>query len=232
MAHYNLVFQGKVIEGASVNQVKLNLAQLFKMSTTKVEHLFSGKPVNIKKNIDTQLAKKYLLIFKKAGAIVKAIKVQEPKAKASHNQNVIQLPNIEHLTLSDAHSGSLEKFSTVVKAIKLPDISYLKLLQHDNTPLSSHSPKPTAIKLPDISNLSIAEPQEGTLQDLQKKPVIFKSPDISNLSISEAQEGTLQDLQKKPVIFKSPDISHLTMTDITSEQAAPSNLDKAVFQIN
>ena len=76
MALYNLIFQGKIIDGAPLDKVKRNIAQLFKIDTAKTESLFSGKPVIIKKNLPAESAKKYLSILKKAGAIVKAVKIQ------------------------------------------------------------------------------------------------------------------------------------------------------------
>lgn len=276
MAHYNLVFQGKIVEGASLNKVKLNIAQLFKITAAKVEPLFSGKPIIIKKNLDTASAKKYLLILKKSGAIVKAIKLEEPKVQApktkiSHTQETkstrqlssglaslinynnkeritkkktvpskvkpsspaptkpvassasqklrtevkkaTHIPQVDHLTMSDAQSGSLEEFATVIESIELPDIdnlsmsdantgsmeefiipviaaelpdiAYINLSQQDDTPLSSQSPKQASVAIPDISNLSMSDPQEGTLEGLQEKLKAAKLPDISHLRVSD-----------------------------------------------
>ena len=77
MAHYNLIFQGKIIDGASLAEVKKNVAQLFKADAAKTAALFSGKPIVIKKNLDTESAKKYIAVLKKAGAVVKAVKLEE-----------------------------------------------------------------------------------------------------------------------------------------------------------
>jgi hypothetical protein len=76
MTHYNLIFQGKIIEGALLDEVKQNVAHLFKADTAKIAVLFSGKAIVIKKNLETSAAKKYLTIMKKAGAIVRVVKIE------------------------------------------------------------------------------------------------------------------------------------------------------------
>lgn len=69
---YDVIFSGKLGEGAAVDQVKANVARLFKVEVAKVERLFSGSPVVLKKAVDGATAKKYMLAMKKAGAICEA----------------------------------------------------------------------------------------------------------------------------------------------------------------
>jgi len=66
---FEVVFDGKLVEGASVDQVKQNVATLFRVEVAKVERLFSGERVVIKKGIDEAAAKKYQLALLKAGAV-------------------------------------------------------------------------------------------------------------------------------------------------------------------
>lgn len=66
---YDVIFSGKLVEGARLEQVKANVAKLFKVEVPKAERLFTGKPVMIKKAVDEKTAKKYLIAMKKAGAL-------------------------------------------------------------------------------------------------------------------------------------------------------------------
>jgi len=79
-ARYDVVFSGRLVEGAPLEQVKANVAKLFKVEVAKIERLFSGKPVVLKKGVDEQTAKKYLVAMQKAGAIceVKGLQQAEP----------------------------------------------------------------------------------------------------------------------------------------------------------
>jgi len=57
---YNVLFRGEIIEGTSGEIAKENFAKLFKLDPTKLETLFSGKERVIKKEVETQTAKKYI----------------------------------------------------------------------------------------------------------------------------------------------------------------------------
>jgi len=66
---YSVIFSGKVAEGFEVDQVKQNMAQVFKLSAEKVDKLFSGKPVAIKRSVDQSSALKFRNVMAKAGAL-------------------------------------------------------------------------------------------------------------------------------------------------------------------
>ena len=68
-ASYNIIFRGEIAEGKDIGEVKKNLASLFKVNDEKIEKLFSGRPVNIKKNVEQSTALKYKAAIEKAGAL-------------------------------------------------------------------------------------------------------------------------------------------------------------------
>ena len=72
---FNVVFKGDLVKGATVDQVKSNLAKLFKADPAKLEHLFAGKAVIIKKGLDLAGADKYESVLRRAGAIVELLEV-------------------------------------------------------------------------------------------------------------------------------------------------------------
>lgn len=84
---FAVVFSGKIVEGASVDRVKQNVARMFKVEVAKIERLFTGARVAIKKGIDETTAKKYQLALRKAGALCavvdmsKAVKAAPKTAK-------------------------------------------------------------------------------------------------------------------------------------------------------
>jgi len=80
---FAVVFSGKIAEGASVEQVKGNVAKLFKVEVAKVERLFSGARVAIKKGLDETSAKKYQMALAKAGALCEVVKVAAPATQSS-----------------------------------------------------------------------------------------------------------------------------------------------------
>lgn len=66
---YNIIFRGEIAEGQDIEEVKKNLAALFKVTDEKIEQLFSGRPVRIKKKVDHATANKYKEAMEKAGAL-------------------------------------------------------------------------------------------------------------------------------------------------------------------
>ncbi len=66
---YNLIFEGKTAEGQQRGRVAKNLMALLKTDEKGVKRLFSGEPAIIKKNLDSDKAKKYKEAMNTAGAL-------------------------------------------------------------------------------------------------------------------------------------------------------------------
>ena len=69
---FAVVFKGDLVPSADPAQVRANLAKLFKADAQRVEAMFAGKPVVIKKGIITESAEKPLNAAKDAGLRVRA----------------------------------------------------------------------------------------------------------------------------------------------------------------
>lgn len=70
---YEVVFTGRIAAGADLARVKANLAMLFKIEPARVDAMFTGKPVVIKKRLDEATARKYQAAMQKAGAIAEVV---------------------------------------------------------------------------------------------------------------------------------------------------------------
>ena len=77
MKQYNLVFEGNVSDGRKVEEVKSNLATLFKVDSNKIDQLFTAPSTVIKKNVNYDMAMQYQHALKKAGAVCKLTEVIE-----------------------------------------------------------------------------------------------------------------------------------------------------------
>ena len=65
---YKIVFRGEIQAGKSLEEVKRNMAGIFKLDPERIDILFSGKPVVMKKNLDHRQALKFKDAIQKAGA--------------------------------------------------------------------------------------------------------------------------------------------------------------------
>ena len=66
---YRVVFEGEILEGSQVQEVKRALAKLYNKTEDQVEHYFSGKRLTVKKDVDYETAMKYVKAFERAGAV-------------------------------------------------------------------------------------------------------------------------------------------------------------------
>lgn len=76
---YKIVFTGELMPGAALDAVKDNLARLFKSDRSKIDALFTGNPVALKRDLNEGEADKYVGALQNAGAKVS----KEPDLSAS-----------------------------------------------------------------------------------------------------------------------------------------------------
>lgn len=102
---YNIVFKGELVRSFDLPAVKKNIGQLFKMEGPKLESLFSGKTIILKRNLNFETATKYRVAIKKAGARVDLV-VVESEPRASSNDSESRAPAGTAKPLSQLQSGS------------------------------------------------------------------------------------------------------------------------------
>jgi len=76
---YRVVFEGEILEGSQVQEVKRALAKLYNRSEDQIERFFSGKRLAVKKDVDYETAMKYVKAFERAGAVCR-VEELEPHA--------------------------------------------------------------------------------------------------------------------------------------------------------
>jgi len=68
---YKIVFDGQLMPETTLETVKDNLARLFKSDAARIDSLFSGTPVALKRDLEEHEANQYLNALQKAGANVR-----------------------------------------------------------------------------------------------------------------------------------------------------------------
>lgn len=84
--HYNVVFEGKTAPGKDTGSVKKQLMTLLKIDAPSIDRLFSGKPVVIRKNADSETAEKFRRVFEATGAICRLEQVEVSGETAASGQ--------------------------------------------------------------------------------------------------------------------------------------------------
>lgn len=82
--NFRITFHGEVMQGWSTDEVKANMANLFKLDPDnklheqKLNRLFSGRTVIIKDDLNSKTAQAYLDAIAKAGGEARAIRKSGP----------------------------------------------------------------------------------------------------------------------------------------------------------
>ncbi|UCH97444.1 MAG: hypothetical protein JSV88_11480 [Candidatus Aminicenantes bacterium] len=74
---YRVIFRGEIAPQANPEEVKQNLAALYKVDIKKIDQLFSGKKFVLKENIDWEAAQEFAGQVEKAGARCTIVKMEE-----------------------------------------------------------------------------------------------------------------------------------------------------------
>ncbi|MFC1516746.1 hypothetical protein ACFL7E_08325 [Thermodesulfobacteriota bacterium] len=109
--YYQLFFTGKFVDGFTDKDVKEKLTSFFKGDEKKVEMLFSGRPILIKKRAAHHTPQNYVNAFKKAGIICEVKALDLPGAgKPATEAGVKGLPiSEEKQTMTCPKCGHLQK---------------------------------------------------------------------------------------------------------------------------
>jgi len=68
-ARYDLIFDGRIRDGFTLEEVKKNLGLLFRKDPSQIERLFSGRKAILKRNTEYRAAKELKTMFESAGAL-------------------------------------------------------------------------------------------------------------------------------------------------------------------
>jgi hypothetical protein len=166
---FAVVFNGRIVEGAAVEQVKGNVAKLFKVEVAKVERLFSGARVVIKKGLDEATAKKYQMALAKAGALCEVIDT-EAAAKP---------PQAEAVPAPQA-AVAQPAAATATAAPTAPEIQSAPDAEPDRPGLSKTVVKRAPADLGDLDGVTVEQPGAVIVEHQEIAP---PQVDVSGLSM-------------------------------------------------
>jgi hypothetical protein len=198
-AEYKVVFAGELIAGADPGAVRANFQKLFKADEKRVEKLFSGSRVVIKKNVDEATAQKYQTTLRKAGGVCSIEPMHEEQA-ASAAEPAPAPPIASRKSPGPASTWQLEAPGADLRDPDArrevpppPDTGDLTLANVGSQMLDEHvKPDPFEADLTDIS----MAPTGAELLPEAPKPQPFE-PDLSELSVAPAGSELLPGHKKE-----------------------------------
>lgn len=208
---YKLVFRGEVLEGQHPAVVRKRLGESGGFDAAQLDKLFSGRPVVVKRAADSAAAARIQSMFRKAGARLRVLPVDEDDSAASPPSSAETAAGSEdapagttQLQLLPPGSDLLrasERRQTVTREVDTSALS----LQGATFTVVEPAPAPQG---PDVSHLSVAEAGADLGQRTAPAVPAF---DWSELDFEVAPAGSdLRESRAEPQATP-PDTSHLTL---------------------
>lgn len=236
---FDVYFSGTLIKDSDPEKVKRKIGAMFKLEGDRLERLFSGKPVPIKRAVDMDRAIKYRVAFRDAGGLVDIV----PTGQAVPTAKPPPVRPPETTTRAAAATAATQPLTLAEGPLEAPEEPPQKEIIAPDYPLSSTEgfdlsdctteAPPQAI--PDISGLDLTKPgteldeapqpeplkidttalaldtsQENLDNQQAPEPVVI---DTHSLSLSAANQGSLEDCQSPVEAAPIPSVDHLKIID-------------------
>jgi len=229
---YAIVFNGEIVEGFQIITVKAHLAKLLKADAEKINLLFSGKAIVLKKTQDKTEAARYGSVLRKVGANVrvKIMKHKPPQAAApsaapkaptaaAPRAATTPTPTPTPTDFSLApNEGNLFEASPEVESLDL-DLSGITLSENDGSPIVE--PKIYEKRNIDLSEYSVSE-NDGS-------PLIEAAPEVEKVQAPEFgldAPGAILETLKEDVELLNPDTSGMSLAFPGTEILNPEEKDQ------
>ncbi len=223
---YRLIFRGEVLEGQHPSVVKKRLAASLKWDDAKMDKLFMGQPVVLKREADTKTAAKLQALFKKAGARLRVMSVEtddgalEPEAVASDNSPAPSQPTEDTSDLDVLPPGaevltSAERRAHVAAEVNTDHLS-VDDAGSDLGTGSAQNPDDAPVA-PEVSHLSMAD-VGADLQDADERAQSTEkpAPDV-DFEIADVGSDVLPPADRQPELEVDIDLAGYDLADVGAD---------------
>lgn len=211
MDSFDIYFLGETLPGADPETTRDGVGSLFKLQGAAVDRLFSGKPLRVKRAVDTDTASRYRAAFREAGALVQIVPAgaAPPPARPA---NTLRAATPAQAPGAAAGASPAAAPATGPNASDQPSADDERAALAQTLTLTiveetfSDDPVPTGTP----GGMELAEP--GAIID-HARPAPAAQIDISHLEALPPNSGSLADCQVHKPARPLPDISHLRLVE-------------------
>lgn len=184
---YRLVYSAELNEGQHAAVVKKRLAAILKLDDARMDVLFSGKSVVVKKATDKKTAIRYQEVFNKAGARLRVLPVADAGS-----------------AVSDAPTAKPEAVPSTAKP------------QGSASPSTSTAPQSKPASEPERNedgSLGILPVGTDLLTDDERPQVVEAEVDTSHLSV----QGAVFQVDEPVNVEAGPNVDHISLADVGAQ---------------
>lgn len=207
---FDIVFRGDIAFGQNLADVKSRLQQLFKIDAAKVDALFTGKPIVLKRALDAASAEKYRDVLTKAGALIeiapsKPVEAQStpaprvatpaPENKAPENTN--DVPVTSQWTLAPVGSLLMPTSARLAPVNRHFDLSVFSLRAVGGNLLDKTEVPAVAAAAVLIPEYKVADVGANLIEAGEKNDLPLLEIDVEDWGLSEPGAPLLADNERK-----------------------------------
>jgi len=226
---FDIIFRGDIMPGHQLPDVKKTLARLFKADEQKINALFTGAAVPLKKNLERPSAEKYQAVLRQAGADVqisvagKVTAKVPPKRPTRTVRTEVKTPRPERKMTLQERLAQQEKERELQEAKQnepqaqekadegISDFT-LAPVGADLLELKDKTVEPEVAI--DVSQLSL-KPQEGNLVDsaelVHEEPVVVE---LTDYGLSELGDDLIQGHERRQVEAVEVDLPDVDLAPV------------------
>lgn len=214
--HYDIFFRGEVLDGFTIDQVKTGIAQLFKASPEKIEQLFSGKVVALRKGLDKPGALKFKQALENAGArIYVKLAAEESPTETTAKPS----PKAAQTTTQPAQAASQSSPKTAAAPPTTPTPTTttaseaISATPLDILPAGSDLLIQAERKKDEEARIDTSQIRLASLFDTFKAPTEPPppAPDVSHLSTAAVGADVLEGYRNNTPPPPAPEVGHISL---------------------
>ena len=207
---FDVVFRGDIVIGHTLADVKLRMQQLFKTDAAKVDALFTGRPVPLKRNLDEATAQKYRDVLHKAGALVEVVpagKFATPAAPVKPAVSATAQPAVPPKaavwTLAPVGTRLVDAaYRPVIQAPAI-DTSHLSIRPQSGNLVDSSEKKSEPVATVAVPQLGLAELGTDLISADEKMELPILEIDVEDWGIAELGSDLVA-ASERPVVATTP----------------------------
>ena len=204
-AELAVVFRGRVIEGTDPVTVRANLAKLFNADAARIEKMFSGSAVVIKRGLDPEGAEKYRAALARAGAEVELVDLARAAPAAAATPTPTPTPSVAPAQVPAASDVPPQVIPAAFQQKDGPPAALEATMADAGETLVDYQTLPT----PDIATDHLSVAEVGVTL-VEHQPVAEPAFDLSGLTLDPP--GTTI-VEPRRVAAPEFDLSALSLAD-------------------
>lgn len=201
---FDIIFRGDIVLGHQIADVKQRLVQLFKSDAAKIDTLFTGAAVPLKRDLDKTTAEKYQSVLLKAGAQVDVCIAGSVNIAPKRPLRSVEGADRKNLTSAAGEAAEPKRAMTLKERLDAAEAEQKKE-QEALDAIEAES---------DPSGLSLAPVGSDVLKPEERPTVEQVVIDTAGLSLKAAGGNLLEDNEKDAPLELAFDFSELDLAAI------------------